>query len=224
MNPDEETKPVNSEPPVEQAASVAQPMIEDQTVQPAPTPAAQAAVQPVIKKTPWYTLALRYLLVAVIFFMAGAAVIYFVYALPSIKQVDTLNAAATESAQTIEGLKTDLAQTKADLQTAQTTITDDKAALDAASLRLLVSKMQKDVTTARIALLSLDPGGATQALSFAQNDLETLATAGADVESIAGFQDRLDEASANLESDPTKSLAALEKLMSSLYLLETNLE
>lgn len=224
MKPDEETTPVNNENPSEPVSSAVQPTIEDQTSQTVAAAAAPAETQPVVKKTPWYTMVLRYLLVAVIFLIAGAAVIYFVYTLPSMKQVDSLKAAGTESAQTIEGLQSDLAQTKADLQTAQTMITDDKAALDAASLKLLVSKMEKDIITARVAILTLDPGGATQALSFVQKDLDALSAAGLDSESIAGFQDKLDEAISNLPSDPDKAMTSLEKLISSLYLLETNLE
>lgn len=221
MKPDDENKTGN-ETPVENPVP-AQPTMEDQPSEPAIS-AAPVQIQPTVKKTPWYTQVLRYLLVAVVFFIAGALVIYFTYTRDAFKDAETLRAAATESAQKIDSLETDLSQAKADLASAQATITENQDALDTASIKLLVSKMEKDVTTARIALLTLDPDGTTQALSFAQRDLDALSAGGLDAKSISGFQDRLDEALANLESDPAKALDALEKLTSSLYLLETNLE
>ncbi len=227
MKPDDENTPINGQTPItpDESTAAPQPTLEDQREKPdagAPVPAPET-VQ-IAKKTPWVTQALRFLLVAVLFFIAGAAVIYLTYTRDAFKKIDALQAAATESAQQITTLQTDLAQNKADLKTSTGKVEELQTSLDAANLKLLVSKMEIDVNTARIALLSLDPGGATQALSFAQRDLTALTNAGLDAKSIAGFQDRLDEASSNLTSDPAKAQSALEKLISGLYLLETNLK
>lgn len=171
---------------------------------------------------------LPWILTALIAFIAGVAVLFFVLYQP---KVTTLKAdllasqeAASTSSQKLSTAETDLALSQTNLETANTSVSDLTTQLTTAQQYSLIYKFQADVNAARVALLKLDPASSLQALNFIKVDLADLEKTDLDADAIAGFKERITEAETNLAIEPSKSLAALDTLYNNLLFLISNLK
>lgn len=204
---------------------------EDQPVEEvAVTSASIKATQPTGKKG-IIDRALPWVIVAIVFFLAGALVTYFALYQPKVAELTFAQSelvTAAKNAATLQGqvdaAQGELASAQTELAAAQTTITEQTAALAKSEQFLLIYKFQADVNAARATLSKLDPASSRQALTFVSSDLAELEKTDLDAEALSGFKARIEEANANLESDPQTSLAALETLYSNLLLLISNLQ
>lgn len=170
---------------------------------------------------------LPWIIVALVFFIGGMALIYFTLYQPknSTMKADlqASEAQLTSVSDKLAAAETDLALSETNLETANTTVTDLTDQLLAADLFGSIYKFQADVNAARVALLKLDPASSLQALNFIKTDLAELKLKDLDPAAIAGFKERISEAEANLENDPAKSLSALDTLYNNLVFLISNL-
>ena len=199
------------------------PTLEDKPVE-FQTPVVEPApVVPVVKKESWATRALRWLLVALLFLLIGAAAVYFTLTMQAKQQIAGLNLAATASADKIATLDSDLNAANSALAVATAAVNTQSAQITSLSLKSAVYKMQMDVDTIRISLLKSDTITATQALGAARLDITALASLGVDKATLDGFATRLVNAEINISTDTQKSMAELDNLIGNLYLLESNL-
>ena len=170
---------------------------------------------------------LTWLIVALVFFIGGMALIYFTLYQPKVATLKAdLQASETQLTSVTDKLakaETDLAVSETNRETADTTVTELTDQLLAADLFGSIYKFQADVNAARVALLKLDPASSLQALNFIKTDLAELEKTDLDPNAIAGFKERITEAETNLETDPAKSLAALDTLYNNLVFLISNL-
>lgn len=190
-----------------------------------PPPASDAAHLPQpVSKPGFLRKTIRWTLVAIIFFLIGAELVFFtVYR----SATNALNAAMANSSQLSEQLSTsevDLQKAKKDLSTAQGSLVDANNALIRAQEFSLLYKFQADVNGARAALLNLDPSSARQNLSIATSDLTDLSKTGISADTLSGLQPQLDLALTNLESDPQKAMSALDTLYTNLLLISGNIK
>ncbi|MRR32828.1 hypothetical protein EG834_21410 [bacterium] len=199
------------------------PTLEDKPVEFQKPEVEPAPVAPVVKKESWATRALRWLLVAILFLLIGAAAVYFALTMPAKQQITGLNLAASASADKIATLDSDLKAANSSLVVATAAVNTQSAQIISLSLKNAVYKMQMDVDTIRISLLKLDTITATQALGAARLDITALESLGVDKATLDGFATRLVNAEINLSADPQKSMAELDNLIGNLYLLESNL-
>jgi chromosome segregation ATPase len=171
---------------------------------------------------------LPWIIVALVFFIGGMAVIYFTLYQPKLTALNAdLKAAETQLSSTSEKLattETNLAASETSLEAANTSVTDLTDQLIAADLFASIYKFQADVNAARVALLKLDPASSLQALNFIKTDLAELEKTELDPNAIAGFKERITEAETYLETDPARSLAALDTLYNNLVFLISNIQ
>ena len=170
---------------------------------------------------------LTWLIVALVFFIGGMALIYFTLYQPRISalkaDLQASEAQLTSVSDKLAVAETDLALSQTNLETSDATVTDLTDQLLAADLFGSIYKFQADVNAARVALLKLDPASSLQALNFIKTDLAELELKELDPAAIAGFKERIAEAETNLENDPAKSLSALDTLYNNLVFLISNL-
>lgn len=179
--------------------------------------------------------ALPWVIVALVAFLAGALVTYFAVYQPKVAELTSaqngLQAELTAATDDVASIQAELDTAKADLQTAQndlaaaqTTIEEQTTALAKSEQLVIIYKFEAGVNSARATLSKLDPASSRQALTFVANDLAELEQTNVDPAALSGFKAKIEEAEANLESTPQKSLEALEALYSNLLLLISNLE
>ncbi len=179
--------------------------------------------------------ALPWVIVAIVFFLVGALLTWFVVYQPKAQELSAAQVEMTASAataaenaanlqSTLDVANADLTVAKADLANAQATIEAQTTLLAKTELLKVIYKFQSDVNVARASLSKLDPASSRQALSFVAADLTELEKAGLDPDSLSGFKTKIEDAQANLETAPDKSLADLETIYSNLLLLINNLK
>jgi cytoskeletal protein RodZ len=174
-------------------------------------------------KPSFWNKVLPWVIVAVVFFLAGSALIYFWLYQPEVKNGAAIQAQLSTASEKLTSATTDLAITKTDLESAQAAVVAKTTELEKLAQTDLIHKFQADVNSARVSLLKLDPASARQALNFAKADFAELEKTNLDTNSLSGFKARLEEADANFEIDPQKSLDALDTLSTNLLLLVSNL-
>ncbi|KAF0109638.1 MAG: Uncharacterized protein FD147_2145 [Chloroflexi bacterium] len=192
-----------------------------------------SVTDPAVEMTPkksFIDRAIPWVIVTVVFFLIGAATVYFTLYQKQTLELKTVQAELSESTNnlTAVGAKLDALidehnNVLADLAAAQTSIEEKNAALAKAEQNSVIYKFQADVNAARVALLKLDPASSRQALNFVMADLAALEKTEIDANALSGFKARIEEANANLETDPQKALGALDTLYSNLLLLVNNL-
>jgi len=204
--------------------------------EPEPTPA-ENQVTPAPKKG-LFDKALPWVIVAIVFFLVGALITWFALYQPKVAELEAAQSEITASAETatqlqtqLDDVKSELATAKGDMVNAQATIEAQAAEIEAqkevlakTELLKVIYKFQSDVNVARAQLSKLDPASSRQALSFVVADLAELEKAGLEPDALSGLQAKIEEAQANLEIDPNKSLTAMELLYSNLLLLINNLQ
>ena len=175
--------------------------------------------------------ALPWVIVAIVFFLVGALLTWFLIYQPKVEELATAQAdlaTAAENATQLQGqidsLSTELTTAKGNLTTAQATIDSQTTEIARLEQLSVIYKFQADVNAARATLSKLDPASSKQALSFVSADLADLESTNVDPDALSGFKAKIEEANANLESDPQKALDAMEALYSNLLLLISNLQ
>lgn len=179
--------------------------------------------------------ALPWVIVTLVAFLVGALLTWFVVHQPKVAALETKLAAAQSEAAAaaekntslegeLEAANTDLTAAKNDLGAAQTTIEGLTADLAKSEQYKVIYKFQADVNTARATLSKLDPASSKQALSYVSADLAELEKTNLEPDALSGFKARIEEANANLETAPQKSLEAMETLYSNLLLIISNLK
>ncbi len=206
-----------------EAANTPAPTSEDKPVESMPV-SEPAPSAPIVKKESWGARAARWVLVALIFLILGAAGIYFTLTMAADQQVATLSQAATASANQIATLQSGLQSAQADYTSATATVEAQNAQISSLGEGNAVYKMISDVDAMRVALLRSDTITANQALSNARDDVAALKTLGVDASTVDGFTTRLNNAAKTISSSPQQSLIELDNLIDNLYLLATNLK
>ena len=175
--------------------------------------------------------ALPWVIVAIVFFLVGALLTWFLIYQPKVEELATAQAdlaTAAENATQLQGqidsLSTELTTVKGNLTTAQATIDSQTTEIARLEQLSVIYKFQADVNAARATLSKLDPASSKQALSFVSADLADLESTNVDPDALSGFKAKIEEANTNLESDPRKALDAMEALYSNLLLLISNLQ
>ena len=179
--------------------------------------------------------ALPWVIVAIVFFLVGALLTWFVVYQPKAQEFAAAQTKITESAAmadekiatmqtSLDAANAKLATANENLTSAQATIEEQTALLAKTELLKVIYKFQSDVNVARASLSKLDTASSRQALSFLAADLAELEKAGLDPDSLSGFKTKIESAQANLETDPGQTLADLETIYSNLLLLINNLK
>lgn len=188
------------------------PKAEETKVETQPEPEKRSFAQAVL---PWF-------LVAILFFLLGAGLIYFTMYQNTQKELAAANTQVTDLTTQLSGVQVDLEKAKTDLNTTQLSLTDTQAQLETAKISSLLYKLQTDVNAARVGVLKLDPSFARQALTFASADLTELSQTSIGADKLTGLQERIDSALTNLEADPQKAIDALDTLYTNLLLISGN--
>jgi len=179
--------------------------------------------------------ALPWVIVAIVFFLVGALLTWFVVYQPKGQALAAAEAEMTASAasaaetttklqSTLETANADLAVANENLAYAQSTIEVQATLLAKTELLKVIYKFQSDVNVARASISKIDPSSSRQALSFVAADLTELEKAGLDPDSLSGFKAKIEDAQANLETAPDKTLVDLETIYTNLLLLINNLK
>jgi hypothetical protein len=179
--------------------------------------------------------ALPWVIVAIVFFLVGALLTWFVVYQPKAQEFAAAQTKITESAAmadekiatlqtSLDGANAKLTTANENLASAQATIEEQTSLLAKTELLKVIYKFQSDVNVARASLSKLDTASSRQALSFLAADLAELEKAGLDPDSLSGFKTKIESAQANLETDPGQTLADLETIYSNLLLLINNLK
>lgn len=201
--------------------------------------------QPHPKKT-FGSRLLPWVIVALLFYVGGLATIYFALHQPKVEALQTTaaeeaalaKASAENDAARIVVLTDDYNQALKQYQQAQAELDLAKGELDAAKVTIadqeselarlaksnITYKFLMHVSSARTALEQQDTATARQAINLAKTDLDELKQTDVTADILAGFAEKLNEASSNLT--PTgmeKSRTALDTLYTNLLLLIENL-
>jgi cytoskeletal protein RodZ len=184
-----------------------------------PTAQPQAAPKPGFFKRilPW-------IIVAVVFFIGGACLVYFTLYQNSQTALSTATQSSAKMSEQLAAANVDLEKAKSDLGTSQSALVDANNALSNAQQLSILYKFQADVNTARTSLARIDPSSARQALTIAGADLVELQKTSISTDNIAGLQPQLDLALTNLETDPQKAASAMDTLYTNLLLISGNIK
>lgn len=190
-----------------------------------PKKPADAAEEPnPIKKRSFWQKVLPWVIVALVFFIGGMALIYFTLyqtARTDLSQAQTNLSSATDQLSTAQ---LDLEKAKNDLTTTQSDLVTANNELDKTSQLSALYKFQSDVNLARVSLAKLDPSSARQALSVATDDFTALSNTNVSKSAISGLQAQIDTALTNLETDPAKAMNALDTLYTNLLLISDSIK
>jgi cell division protein FtsB len=201
--------------------------------------------QPHPKKT-FGSRVLPWVIVALLFYVGGLATIYFALHQPKVEALQTdaaeqatlAKAAAENNAARIINLTDDYNQalkqyqtaqaaldlTKGELEAARSTIAEQEAGLTRLTKSNIAYKFLMHVSTARTALEQQDTATARQAVNLAKTDLEELKQTDVTADILAGFAEKLNEASSNLTlTGIDRARAALDSLYTNLLLLIENM-
>ncbi|HNR02930.1 MAG TPA: hypothetical protein PKK59_10375 [Anaerolineaceae bacterium] len=262
MEPEEELKPqenpesaepvLDSQPAESEAIPTTEPVVEPAAeVMPEAAAAVEPEVQTEVKAEPlrapagkktFWSKALPWVIVALLFYLGGVATIYFAVHQPAKKaaaaaaataeqeisslnnQVSQLELQKSQVQSELDTARGNLVDTQEELTAAQSTIEEQLTEVANANIKRLVYKLLGSINSARASLEKRDTASARQALNFAKADLEELEGAGLAAEALSGFADRLEDAVTNLnELTLQKSRAALDTLYTNLLLLVDNL-
>jgi hypothetical protein len=114
--------------------------------------------------------------------------------------------------------------TKGELEAARSTIAEQEAGLTRLTKSNIAYKFLMHVSTARTALEQQDTATARQAVNLAKTDLEELKQTDVTADILAGFAEKLNEASSNLTlTGIDRARAALDSLYTNLLLLIENM-
>ncbi|PKN97850.1 MAG: hypothetical protein CVU42_14405 [Chloroflexi bacterium HGW-Chloroflexi-4] len=179
--------------------------------------------------------ALPWVIVAIVTFLAGALLTWFVVYQPKAQELaaaqEKISSSATMASEKAASMQSSLDEANAELTTANENLANAQATIQAKTTLLaktellkVIYKFQSDVNVARASLSKLDTASSRQALSFLAADLAELEKAGLDPDSLSGFKTKIEDAQANLETAPDQTLADLETIYSNLLLLINNLK
>jgi hypothetical protein len=167
---------------------------------------------------------LPYVIVAVVFFIAGAGLIFFTLYTNSQTALAAANNDVSKTNEQLSAANIDLQKAKTDLSVSQSALADANNSLNKSEQFAILYKFQADVNIARTSLARQDPSSARQALTIASADLAELQKTGIAADNIAGLQPQLDLAVTNLETDIQKAASAMDTLYTNLLLISSNIK
>jgi cytoskeletal protein RodZ len=170
------------------------------------------------KKTFWQR-SLPWVIVALVFFLGGAALIYFTLYSTAKAGLALQTDNAAKSAASLTTCQADLGKANDSLTAAQTTLTQTSADLAKEQKLAILYKFQADVNAARAYLDENDLFTAGQTMALMTDDLTKMQALGFTADEISGLQSRLDTVQQNLPDNPTKAIQELEKLYQNLDLM-----
>lgn len=197
---------------------------DSQTLETPKSDETKVEAQPKENKRSFVQVVLPWFLVAIVFFLVGAGLVYFTLYQNASKELTAANAQVTDLTSQLSGVQVDLEKAKTDLNTTQLRLTDTQTELDSAKITTLLYKLQTDVNAARVGVLKMDSSFARQALNYASADLSDLSQTSIGADKLTGLQKRIDTALIYLESDPQRALDALDTLYTNLLLISGNLK
>lgn len=185
----------------------------------APPPAGEPVPPPAPRRRTG-AIVLGSLLLALLLFGCGYLLSYLTQYRPAAEQLSALQNTSAELQAQLDETNAQLEQREAELQSSQAAAADGEAALNESQNRLLLTTLQKDVLTARLALANEDLLTVRQALRLAQSDIDALREIADDGEMIDDLEARLDEARRTLSEDPAAAGEELRLLSENIALLQ----
>ncbi len=165
------------------------------------------------KSWPWLTAVLVSLL-------AGAALVFFLLYLPASSalrqsqgELTSVTGELEQAAAKAEGLQSDLSSAEERIESLQTE-------LESVQLTLAISRLQANISYARLALINKDALTARQELSDAESNLAELSRLLGDSETSSALAARLRTIRTNLTSDPSRALEEMRTLGENLARLK----
>jgi cytoskeletal protein RodZ len=177
-----------------------------------------------IKKRSFWQKVLPWVIVALVFFIGGMALIYFTLYQTARTDLSQAQASLSSATDQLSTAQLDLEKAKNDLTTTQSDLVTANNELDKTSQLSALYKFQSDVNLARVSLAKLDPSSARQALSVATDDFTALSNTNVSKSAISGLQAQIDTALTNLETDPAKAMSALDTLYTNLLLISDSIK
>jgi cytoskeletal protein RodZ len=177
-----------------------------------------------VAKPGFFKRAFPWVLVAVIFFIAGASLVYFTLYRDTNHELSTAKDNITQLSEQVSSDEVDLQKAKTDLSNSQSDLANANTALAQTQDFSIIYKFQADVNAARTALARQDPSTARQTLTIAGTDLADLQKTSLSADSIAGLQPQLELALSSLETDSTKAASAMDTLYMNLLLISGNIK
>ncbi len=197
---------------------------EDSPVVNEPEPQSSPEMAVESPKKGWVDRAIPWVIVGLVCFLAGAIITWFALYQPKVQALKTAQADLVTATENAAQLQNKLDATIADLADSETTLEEKSNALVQSEKFGLLYKFQADVNAARYSLINLKPASASQALGYALTDLTELAKTDLDTDTLAGFQEKVDEANNKLSKMPESALTTLDTLHEDLLYLISNIK
>ncbi len=175
------------------------------------------------KKTFWQ-LVLPWVIVALVFFLGGASLIYFTMYTDVKTELASVKEGSAQLMTKLSATEIDLQKATSELATTQASLTEATTALTKSQTLAILYKFQADTNATRAALLDNDPSSARIAMTTLSEDLAALQTTAVNPELLAGIQPRLDTALQYLETEPRMAIDALDTLSENLNVIATSLQ
>jgi multidrug efflux pump subunit AcrA (membrane-fusion protein) len=175
------------------------------------------------KKRRFWQKVLPWVIVALVFFIGGMALIYFTLNQTASTSLSEARANLSSVTEQLTTAQLDLEKAKSDLSTTQSDLVTANNELDKTSQLSALYKFQSDVNLARVYLSKLDPSSARQAMSMAADDFTALSNTNVSKSAISGLQAQIDTALTNVEADPAKAMSALDTLYTNLLLISDSI-
>jgi ABC-type Na+ efflux pump permease subunit len=175
------------------------------------------------KKTFWQII-LPWVIVALVCFLGGAALIYFTLYTDVKTELASVKVGSNQLMTKLSAVEIDLQKATNDLASTQASLTEATTALTKAETLEALYKFQADANAARAALLDNDPASARIIMTKLTEDLATLQATEISADLLSGIQPRLDTALQNLETEPRTAIDALDTLSQNLDVIATSLK
>jgi len=175
------------------------------------------------KKTFWQ-LILPWVIVALVFFLGGAALIYFTMYTDVKTELASVKEGSAQLMTKLSATEIDLEKATNDLASNQASLTEATTALTKAQTLEALYKFEADANAARAALLDNDPASARVIMTKLSEDLTALQATDVSPDLLSGIQPRLDTALQNLETEPRTAIDALDTLVENLDVIATSLK
>lgn len=168
------------------------------------------------KKPTFGQKALPWIIVALVFFLGGASLIYFTLYRTAKADLTAASESAVQLTTNLTTCQADLTTANDSLSAAQATLTQNSADLTKQQKLAILYKIQTDANAARAALLDGNLFSAGLKMALLADDIAKMKSTDFTAEEISGLQSRLDTVQQNLPDNPTKAIKELETLAQDL--------
>jgi len=155
---------------------------------------------------------LPWIIVALVFFLGGASLIYFTLYRTAKADLLAMNESAAKLTTNLTTCQADLTTANDNLSAAQATLTQNSVDLNRQQKLAILYKIQADANAARAALLDGNLFSAGLKMALLADDIAKMKSTDFTAEEISGLQSRLDTVQQNLPDNPTKAIKELETL------------